>query len=145
MKSLLFMITAGFSLVLGGAAMAQSNLTLAPTAFNVQGHDAKTMVDVLDRSGIQEQSSIESTFSQTDEAFCVSGTNIKICQFSVGGGLFVRASAADSDAFIKVLRKNRAVSQAVTNGRRWDLRNLECSTRFDLATRKLVSQCTFEQ
>lgn len=143
MKSRLFMIVAGLSFALAGqAAMA---LTLQPTLFNVKGHDATTLIDVLDRSGIQEQSAIESTFYQTDEVICVSGTNIKVCQFSVGGGLFVRASAEDSDSFIKVIRKNGAVSRAVTNGRRWDLRNLECSTHFDLVKRKLVSQCSFEQ
>lgn len=129
-----------------------AELTLAPLAQKtIKGQDAKTMVAILKRSGLQEQSSIETSFFNAEEAFCVAGVNpdtqvsIKICQFSVGGGLFVRASAADSDAFIKIIRKAGAVSNAVTNGRRWDLSNLECSTRFDLATRKLVSTCTFQQ
>ncbi|WP_141735111.1 hypothetical protein [Oligoflexus tunisiensis] len=143
MKFRLVMIVSGLSFVLSGPAAM--GLSRAPVLLDAQGHDAKTMIAVLERSGIQEQSSIESTFYQTDEAFCVSGTNVKICQFSVGGGLFVRANAKDSDSFIKVIRKNGAESFAVTNGRRWDLRNVECSTHFDLQTRQLVSQCTFEQ
>ncbi|HYX34532.1 MAG TPA: hypothetical protein VE954_15630 [Oligoflexus sp.] len=143
MKSRFVMIAASLSFALGApAAMALSRL---PTPFLVKGHDAKIMVQVLEASGIQEQSSIESTFFQTDEVFCVNATNLKTCQFSVGGGLFVRASVEDTEAFIKVLRKNGAEAQAVANGRRWDLRNLECSTRFDLTKRQLVSQCTFEQ
>jgi hypothetical protein len=132
---------AALSFVLAGSAMAR---TIQPTFFKVQGHDAKVMVGALERSGLQEQSSIESTFFQADEAFCLNGS-LKVCQFSVGGGLFVRAEFEDTDAFIKVLRKNGAVAQAVEGGRRWDLRNLECSTTFDLRTRQLVSQCTFEQ
>jgi hypothetical protein len=132
---------AALSFVLAGSAMSK---TIQPTFIKVQGQDAKVMVGVLERSGLQELSSIESTFFQVDEAFCLNAS-LKACQFSVGGGLFVRAELEDTDAFIRVLRKNGAVSQAVDGGRRWDLRNLECSTFFDLKTRKLLSQCTFEQ
>lgn len=129
-----------------------ADLTLAPPlAKTIKGQDAKTMVTILKRSGLGEQASIETTFFNAEEVICVSGVNpdtqlsIKICQFSVGGGLFVRASSADSDAFIKLIRKAGATSTAVTSGRRWDLLNLECSTRFDLNTRKLLSTCTFLQ
>jgi hypothetical protein len=143
MKTRLSLIVAGFSLVL--SAQAAMALTIAPTFFKIKGHDAKTMVTALENSGLEEQSSIESTFFQADEAFCVNASKLKTCQFSVGGGLFVRTEVEDTDAFIKVLRKNAAISRAVEGGRRWDMRNLECSTRFDLTKRQLVSQCTFEQ
>jgi predicted 3-demethylubiquinone-9 3-methyltransferase (glyoxalase superfamily) len=144
MKTRLSLFAAGLAFVFSAqAAMALSRL---PTPFLIKGHDAKIMVEVLEASGLQEQSSIETSFFQADEVFCVNASHRKTCQFSVGGGLFVRtASVEDTDAFIKVLRKNGAESYAVNNGRRWDLRNLECSTRFDLTKRQLVSQCTFEQ
>ncbi len=144
MKSRLMMFATGLSLILSAqAAMALSRL---PTPFLIKGQDAKIMVEVLEASGLEEQSSIETTFFQADEAFCVNASNLKTCQFSVGGGLFVRtASLEDTTAFIQVLRRNGAESYAVNDGRRWDLRNLECSTRFDLTKRQLVSQCTFEQ
>jgi hypothetical protein len=143
MKFRLVMVTCSLSFLMAGSVAL--GLSRAPVLLNAQGNDAKQMIGVLERSGVQEQSSIESTFLQADEAFCVSGAQAKICQFSVGGGLFVRANAKDTDTFIKLIRKNGAESYAVANGRRWDLRNLECSTRFDAVKRKLVSHCSFEQ
>lgn len=143
MKTRLSMIAAAFSLFF--AADVAMSLTIAPTFFKVKGDDAKVMITALENSGLQEQSSIETTFFQADEAFCENSTRLKVCQFSVGGGLFVATDVDDTDAFIKVLRKNAALSRAVEGGRRWELRNLECSTRFDLVKRQLVSTCTFEQ
>lgn len=143
MKTRLSMIVAGLSLVLG--AQVALSLTIAPTFFKVKGHDAKTMITALENAGLPEQSAIESSFFQAVEASCENSSNFKVCRFSVGGGLFVQTDVEDTDAFIKVLRKNRAISRAVNGGRIWEMRNLECSTRFDLNKRQLVSQCTFEQ
>jgi hypothetical protein len=143
MKTRLSMIAAAVSLFF--AAQAAMALTIAPTFFKIKGGDAKVMITALENSGLQEQSAIESSFFQADEAFCENSSRLKTCQFSVGGGLFVATDVDDADAFIKVLRKNAALSRAVEGGRRWELRNLECSTRFDLVKRQVVSTCTFEQ
>lgn len=122
-----------------------SSLTLAPLVQKViKGPDAAEIAAILERSDVQRQDAIESSFFKMDKAFCKSG-KITVCQFSIGSGLFVQSSFEDTQTMIGLLRKNRVSSQTIAQGRRWDLFNLECSTRFVLSKRMLESTCTFQQ
>ena len=116
----------------------------------VKGPDAEVMKDILERAGVNEQSAIESSFFQAAESFCVKPVNASVqpawtaCQFSIGGGLFVAAEFEDTEPFIQILRKNGVQARVQGNERRWELFNLECSTRFNLRTKKLQTTCTFQ-
>jgi len=117
----------------------------------IKGYDAEIMKDTMERAGVNEQSAIESSFFQAAEAFCVKPVNAHVqpaltaCQYSIdNGGLFVAAEFEDTAPFIKVLRKNGVQARIEGNERRWQLFNLECSTRFNIRTRKLETTCTFQ-
>ena len=116
----------------------------------VKNQDAKIMSDIMESAGVNVQSAIESSFLQADEAFCVKPVNSSVqpaltaCQFSVGGGLYVLANFEDTDPFIKILRKKGVRARVEGNERRWELFNLECSTTYNLRTRKLNTTCKFQ-
>ncbi len=117
----------------------------------VKGHDAEIMKDTMERAGVNEQSSIETSFFQAPETFCVKPVNANVqpartaCQFSIdNGGLFVAAEFEDTAPFIQILRKNGVHARIQGNERRWELFNLECSTRFNIRSRKLETTCTFQ-
>lgn len=126
-----------------------ASLSLAPPeAKSIMGNDAARMIAIIERSGIASQSAIESSFVRMDEAFCQTGQKpgqLTACQFSIGSGLFTQASFEDTQSFIALLRKNKVVSRPIEGGRKWELIDLECSTRFVLSSRKLESTCTFKQ
>lgn len=116
----------------------------------VKNQDAKIMSDIMESAGVNVQSAIESSFLQADEAFCVKPIDSNVqpartaCQFSVGGGLFVLANLEDTAPLIRILRKRAVKARIEGNERRWDLLNVECSTTFNLRTRKLDTTCTFQ-
>ncbi len=128
-----------------GSSLSTSSLTLAPPVQKtVRGQDAELFLAIMERSGLPVQSAIESSFITSEEAFCIRGKAAKFCQFAVGGGLFVRADQDDADALIQLLRRNEVVARPDAQGRKWEVSNLECSSRFDLKSRKLKSTCTFK-